>query len=123
MKQIIILVVLSCMLLYGCKTATVYVPVESVRTEYKDRIFRDSLFVHDSILVRTVADTVYFEKYKTIYRDKLLRDSVFLTDTIRVPYPVEVVREVNRLKGWQNFLLWCGGISCIIALLYIYFKR
>ncbi|MDR2929026.1 MAG: hypothetical protein LBV41_12630 [Cytophagaceae bacterium] len=53
-----------------------------------------------------------------MYRDKIIRDNIFKTDTIRVPYPVEVVKQVKApLTDWQNFQVWCGRIALTIALL------
>jgi hypothetical protein len=53
-----------------------------------------------------------------LYRDKIVRDSIFKTDTIRVPYPVEVIKEVTKpLTGWQNFQVWCGRIALLLAML------
>jgi hypothetical protein len=110
--QITALVFLCC----ACGT-TKYVPIESVRTEYRDKIVRDSIFRYDSIFVRQTADTVFFERYRYLYRDKIIRDSVFVNDTIRVPYPVEIVRETKApLSGWQNFQVWCGRIALVVAL-------
>jgi len=55
---------------------------------------------------------VPIETVKTEYRDKILRDSIFISDTIRLPYPVEVVKEVKKpLSGWQNFQVWCGRFA------------
>jgi len=97
----------------GCKTHTVYVPVETIRIEYKDKFLRDSIFLHDSVLVRIKGDTVWMEKYRYLYRDKLVRDSVFVTDSIQVPYPVKGDTEyINRLYWWQ-YLLMILGAACI----------
>ncbi|MDR1455039.1 MAG: hypothetical protein LBJ01_05250, partial [Tannerella sp.] len=86
----------------------------------RDNFIRDSIFRYDSVFVKQTADTVFFERYKYLYRDKIIRDSVFLSDTIRVPYPVEVVKQVKApLTGWQNFQLWCGRILLIIVLLVV----
>lgn len=106
----------------GCKTRTVYVPVESVRTEYKDRVFRDSLRLYDSIYIREANDTIRIEKYKYVYRDKLVRDSILITDSIAVPYPVTEYIEVNRLSGWQKFQLWCGRILLVILIGFFIYK-
>lgn len=49
--------------------------------------------------------------YKTIYRHDTIH--VPVTDTIRkegVPYLVEVPVEVNRLKWWQEALVWAGSV-------------
>ncbi len=100
-------------LLAGCNK-TIYIPVESIRTEYSDRLQRDSVVLYDSVFVKIADDTVWFEKYQYIYRDKLRRDSVFITDSIQVPYPVIEYKEVNKLKSWQHFMVWTGGISLFI---------
>lgn len=100
----------------GCKTHTVYIPVESVRTEYKDRLLRDSVHLYDSVFVKMKGDTIRIEKYKYLYRDKLLRDSVFVNDTIRVPYPVKVETEVNRMSSFQSFQIWCGRILLLLII-------
>ncbi|MDR1811180.1 MAG: hypothetical protein LBR34_12410 [Prevotella sp.] len=101
------------LLLASCKSV-LYVPVESVKTEYKDVQLHDSVFVSDSVIIRTKADTVWYEKYKTYYKDRLLRDSLVVTDSIQVPYPVEVVKEVNNLKWWQKILFGCGVAFCLL---------
>lgn len=102
--------------LTGCKTRTAYIPVESVRTEYKDRLLRDSVHLYDSVFVKMKGDTIRIEKYKYLYRDRLLRDSVFVNDTIRVPYPVEVETEVNRMSSFQSFQIWCGRILLLLII-------
>jgi hypothetical protein len=117
-------VVFCAFALLFCACGTIqYVPVETIKTEYRDRIVRDSVFRHDSIYVREKGDTVFLERYSYLYMDKIVRDSVFMNDTIRVPYPVEVIKEVKKpLTGWQNFQVWCGRIALIVALLFaVYF--
>jgi hypothetical protein len=106
----------------SCKT-TLYIPVETAKIKYRDNFVRDSIFRYDSVFVKQTADTIFFVRYKYLYRDKIIRDSVFLSDIIRVPYPVEVVKQVKApLTGWQNFQLWCGRIMLAILLLVgIYF--
>lgn len=115
MKKLIyttILLLFAAMLM-GCKTKTVYVPVREIQTEIEilDRWSRDSIYVHDSVFVAHKGDTVFREKYQYVYRDKVVKDSVWIRDSVRVevPYPVIETREVNRLKGWQIFLMCLGG--------------
>lgn len=111
-----VVAVLLC-LCSSCST-TKYIPVESIKTEYRDKVVRDSVFKYDSIFVKQTADTVFFERYRCLYKDKIIRDSVFIQDTIRVPYPVEVIKEVKApLSGWQNFQLWSGRIALVLALI------
>lgn len=98
---------------------TKYVPIETVKTEYRDKVIRDSIYHYDSVFVKQTADTVFFERYKYLYRDKLIKDSIFIQDTIRIPYPVEVIKQVKApLTSWQNFQLWSGRIALILALLF-----
>ena len=121
MKKTVIFcaIALSCC---ACRT-TRYVPIETTRTEYRNHYLRDSVYLRDSIIVKERGDTLIMEKYRYLYRDKIIRDSLFKTDTIRVPYPVEVVKEVKKpLTGWQNFQVWCGRIALtLILLVIIYF--
>jgi hypothetical protein len=116
MKTIIPITALA---LLCCACGTIkYVPVETTKIEYRDQLVRDSIFRYDSVFVKQTADTIFFERYKYMYRDKIIRDSVFINDTIRVPYPVEVIKEVKKpLTGWQNFQVWCGRIILLLSLL------
>ena len=116
MKKTIVFCALA-LLCCACGT-TKYIPIETIKTEYRDKIIRDSIFQYDSVFVKQTADTVFFERYKYLYRDKLIKDSIFIQDTIRVPYPVEVIKQVKApLTSWQNFQLWSGRIALILALL------
>ncbi|MDR3326995.1 MAG: hypothetical protein LBT04_02505 [Prevotellaceae bacterium] len=96
--------------LFWLKTVQ-YIPLESTKTEYRNNFVRNSIFRYDSIFVKQTADTIFFERYQYLYKDRIIRDSIFKCDTIRVPYPVEVVKEVKApLSSWQNFQVWCGRI-------------
>ncbi|MCC8199024.1 MAG: hypothetical protein LIP06_10745 [Tannerellaceae bacterium] len=101
-------------LLMSC-SKTIYVPVESVRTEYRDVYTRDSIVVRDSVYMKVGGDTVWIEKYKTLYKERLVRDSVFLNDTIRVPYPVDKIVYQNKLKWYQEGLIYVG-LLCLLFL-------
>ena len=118
MKTIICLAALLC-ICCACGT-TKYIPVETTRTEYRDNFLRDSIYLRDSIFVKEKGDTLIVEKFRYLYRDKIIRDSIFQIDTIRVPYPVEVVKQVKKpLTGWQNFQVWYGRIALALGLLAI----
>lgn len=102
----------------ACGT-TKYVPIETIKKEYRDIVVRDSIYHYDSIFIKQTADTLFLERYKYLYRDKIIKDSVFIQDTIRVPYPVEVIKQVKApLTSWQNFQLWSGRIALILVLFF-----
>ncbi|MDR1809204.1 MAG: hypothetical protein LBR34_02210 [Prevotella sp.] len=107
------------LVLTGC-TRTVYVPAETVRTEFRNTLSRDSVFVLDSVFVRTAGDTTELERYRYVYRNKELVDTLMLSDTIRIPYPVETVRNINALKNWQIGLMLIGAAALAAGLSWIY---
>ena len=91
------------------------VPVETVRTEYVNQLYRDSVFVHDSIDRYVQGDTVYQYKYKYIYKYLNRTDTVVKTDSIEVPVEVKTVevKEVNKIRWYQSALMWLGGLFTI----------
>jgi hypothetical protein len=97
-----------------------YIPVESVRTEYRDKYLRDSFYVHDSSNIYVNGDTVREYLYRYIYRDRFMYDTISICDTIREPYPVE-----KALSKWQQTKMnvggWAiGGLSCLVLLGIVY---
>lgn len=112
---------LIAILLFICVscTTTKYVdrpiPIETVRTEYVNQLYRDSVFVHDSIDRYISGDTVYQYKYKYIYKYLNRTDTVVKTDSIQVPVEVKVteIKEVNKIRWYQSALMWLGGLFTI----------
>ena len=98
--------------LSACGTRTVYMPVPSVKTEYRDVLLLDSVYRHDSVWVRMANDTVWMEKYRTIYKNRILRDSVLVTDSIRVPYPVV---QVDERRVYPLWLIVPAMLGCIVV--------
>ncbi len=121
MKKIILAAGVA-IVLYSCKTPQ-YMPIETSKIEYRDNFVRDSTFRYDSVFVKEKGDTLILERYRYLFKNKVVRDSIFMNDTIRVPYPVEVVKQVKKpLSSWLNFQMWCGRIALILALIIlIYF--
>ena len=115
----LIILLTSAIWFTSCRSVQ-YVPVETVRTEiqYKDRLQRDSIHVHDSIYIRDNGDTIFVDRWHTEYKDRLLRDTCYVhrTDSIQVPYPVE-----RELSWWQSVKLQVGeiAIGVIIGLIII----
>lgn len=105
-----------------------YVPVESVRIEYKtrDSIRYDSIYQRDSVYTLVKGDTVYQYRYKYLYRYLTTNctDTILKNDSIRVPYPVE-----KKLNRWQSLKMELGGwafvliIACVIGWLTYRLKK
>lgn len=118
----VIIVLILCLFLCGC-TTTKYVEVEKVRTDttYIAQHQRDSIWMHDSILVREKGDTVWFEKWHTKYIEKQIHDTLYSATHDTIPVICEVVKEVPaQLSAWQELLIKAGYlafaalIACII---------
>ena len=106
----LVLVMMLLCTLFGSCTTTKYVPVESVRTEYRDhdveRLVADT--VHDTRLVWVKGDTVVDIREKERIRRVELHDTCYIerTDTIRQPYPVE-----RQLSRWEQTKMDFGGFA------------
>ncbi len=100
---------LAALLLGGC-ARTVYEPVETVRTEYRDNVIErvtvDS--VTDTRFVFVKGDTVVDYRDRVKWRDRLVHDSVYIerVDSIPVPYPVE-----RSLSRWERAKMDWGGAA------------
>lgn len=122
------------LILSSCKSIQ-YVPVETVRTEYKVRVDtflqKDSFVVKDSVYIHERNDTVFVKHFKTKYIDRwkevIRTDTLIKNDSIQVPYPVE-----KKLSRWQQVKMDVGGIALgvcsvffilIIIKLFLFLKR
>lgn len=114
-------------LLSGCKTVQ-YIPVETVRTEYKTKvdtfIQKDSCVIKDSVYIHSKGDTVWFEKWHTKYIDRwkevIKVDTLIKRDSVQVAYPVE-----KQLSRYEKLKMDFGGIAiggCIVLLLILLVK-
>lgn len=121
-----VLLILAVIILTCCKTTerVEYVPVETVKTEYKDRIVEtyDSVHITDSVYVAVKGDTTLVYKYRDRWKLKLVHDTAYVnrTDSIRIPYPVE-----KKLSKWEQFKIdYCGYLMMVIlaAFGYIIFR-
>ena len=122
MKYLIIWLVFLMLLawLTSC-TTTKYVEVERIRTDttYITKWQKDNVWLHDSIHVKEKGDTVMIERWHTQWRDRLRVDTIYQAthDTIPQPYPVEVIKEVEKdLNWWQRLRLWIGNIGLLAIL-------
>lgn len=104
----VILAIILALSVAGCKTR--YVPVETVRTEYKDKVkeVHTTDSVVDTRFVYVNGDTVIDYRDRVKWRKKLVHDSIYIerTDSIPVPYPVE-----KPLTRWQQTKMDFGGMA------------
>ena len=106
-----------------------YIPVESVRLDSVVTILhhRDSLYQHDSVYIKEIADTVLIERWHTRWRDRVSHDTLYMskTDTIRVPVPVE--RKLTKAeRTYITIGKWSvGAVAGLVlaAICFIFFRR
>lgn len=117
-----LIVIYSILILTACtSTKYVEVPVESIKTEYVNKIQYDSIYIHDSIDRYRSNDTVYYTTYRYIDKWHNRIDTVLKTDTVKIPVIQEVstIKEVNKLTLLQKSFMYFGFIVFIFTLLYI----
>lgn len=104
------LLIFALALMLSACTSTRYVPVESVRTEYRDREIEKlvSDTVRDTRIVWVKGDTIREIRNREHLRLVSVHDTCFVehTDTIRVPYPVE-----RKLSRWEKAKMDFGGFA------------
>lgn len=125
MKSYIILFFVAAMLLQqSCKPKERIIEIEKevLKTEYRDRLQRDSIYIQDSIYIREKGDTVFLHKNHYHYRDRLLRDTVNVVDSIYIEKPVQVKVPVNVLTKWQRWRLNALNIIVLLAVLYVVWR-
>ena len=124
MKRLIYIIILLILAICFVSCRTQYIPVESVRTEYKtrDSIRFDSIYQRDSVYMLVKDDTIYQYRYKYLYRYLTTNstDTILINDSINVPYPVE-----KQLTRWQQMKIELGGwaFGIVIAFLLLIIGR
>ena len=125
-----LMVAAAMVLLTGCKT--VYVPVETVRTDtlMVAHIVTDSVYVdrytHDSVYIHERGDTVWFEKWHTRYvdrwRDRVTHDTIYKskTDSVTVVHPGNPADTLTRWQRWRlnvaNVVLTVLGVVLVYSI-------
>lgn len=106
----------------GC-TTTKYIPVETVRDVYHHNTdtIRDSIR-HTVYVNRYVkGDTVYNDRVEYLYKDRWKVHDSIVIQRDSIPYPVEVIKEVEiPVTPWHNYVI-IGGLS--LTVLYLLFKK
>ena len=118
----VMVVVLCC--ISSC-TTTKYVPVVEYHTDtlIQKMTQRDSIYLHDSTIVREKGDTVLIERWHTRYRDREVHDTVYQSriDSVPAPYPVTEYVE-RKMSGIDKFLIATGILSIISVLIFAVYK-
>lgn len=110
----IIVIIAICLLLQACKSVQ-YVPVETVKKEYIDRVkqVHDTMQTIEKETTYINGDTVLITKY--VDRVKVLHQTdtciIEKTDTVQVPYPVE-----RKLSKWEQVKNRLGGIAMMLTI-------
>ena len=117
---IILLAILVVFLLTGCKTKTVLVPVKETKIEYRDRLRVDSIYNRDTVQIYGRNDTIFKDIIK--WRERFRLDTVSVVRIDSIPYPVEVILEVNKLTKWQRWRLTLLNIIGGLTAVYIAFR-
>jgi hypothetical protein len=122
---VMFIVFLLLILLFGSCKSVKYVPVIEHHTDtcYITKHQRDSIWLHDSIHVKEKqqGDTIWLEleKWHTKYVESRTHDTIYISthDTIPQPYPVEVIKKVEKPLSWWQKLLQRSGAIALAALL------
>ena len=96
------------------------VPVEVVRTEYKNIFIHDSIHEHDSIFIAVNGDTVTKEIYKYKYIQSTVHDTLVAHDTIPKVVTVTQIVEKKVPQWWPVYLTM--GLLIVAAICYLWFK-
>ena len=117
---IILLAILVVFLLTGCKTKTVLVPVKETKVEYRDRLRVDSIYNRDTVQIYGRNDTIFKDVIR--WRERFRLDTVSVVRIDSIPYPVEVIQEVNKLTKWQRWRLTFLNIIGGLIIVYVAFR-
>ena len=80
----------------------------------RDRFVRDSIYIHDSVIVRLKADTVYIEHWKELWKES----ATVTTDTVYKDKVVTVQLPPERYVPWlyRVALYVCIALVLIIVI-------
>ena len=112
--------VLLALMLAGCRGVKVVTEVQHdtiyrTRTEYQDRVQRDSVYVYDSVMVYQRGDTIYRDRWHVRESVKESRDTLYKTDTLyRTQYVEKVAEKPRKRATWWIWLCIGAGAAVVI---------
>lgn len=122
---IFLIAIFTAILVCSCSTVK-YIPVETVKTDSVRvvDVQRDSIYVRDSVLIRTKADTVYVTKWRTEYREALKVDTFLVQRVDSINTVVEVEKRLTKIQQLKmdvgTGVLW--AVPILIAVFALYWK-
>lgn len=120
-KYIVLLTVTILFIVQSCRTVTQVkeIPIETIKTEYKDKVIQDSIYFRDSILILQKGDTIYSTqvKYRYVYKNRI--DTIIKVDTIPNIVTITNTEVQNKLYNWQKILIVIGLITTLLLISYI----
>jgi hypothetical protein len=120
--QVFVLTLIVLTIFVNCSPKIV--PVTDVRVDsvYIAQYQRDTIYERDSVLVYTLADTIYKEKYRYVYRDRFVTDTLWRERGDTINTIVEVEKRLSRIEEWQmdigRGVMWAVPIILCLYLLY-----
>lgn len=120
----ILIVVIVFLMLTSCKQIE-YVTVEKVRndTTYITKHQRDSVWLHDSIMVSEKGDTIRIEKWHTKFVDREVHDTIYQATHDTIPQPYPLIKMVEKPLGWwQKGLIWTGIFALMVIIIFVVWK-
>ena len=114
------------LMMCSCKSIE-YVPVVEHEVHhdsiYFTKVQRDSVWLHDSIMVSENGDTIRIEKWHTKFIEKVSHDTTYVAthDTIPQPYPVTQYVE-KQLSKIQKTLIGVGIFALMGIIIFAVWK-
>ena len=103
----------------GCKSVQPVI-IEKTKIEYRDRLRVDSIYNRDTVQIYGRNDTIFKDIIK--WRERFRLDTVSVVRIDSIPYPVEVILEVNKLTKWQRWRLTILIIIGGLIIVYVAFR-
>ena len=114
------------LMMCSCKSIE-YVPVVEKEVHhdsiYFTKVQRDSVWQHDSILIKDRGDTVWVEKWHTKYIEREVHDTTYIAKVDSIPVPYEVKVEVPaELSFVQKLCVYVGAFVIFIGMILLFWK-
>lgn len=111
------LLLLGLIILNSCSTKTIVkeIPVETIRTEYKDIYHFDSIYLKENVYVYQRGDTVFKDSISIKYVEKQIHDTLITHDTI----PQIINNETTKVVEKKVPQWWPVWLSLGIVLLFL----